>query len=155
MESSYGSGSGGRFGSGFLELAAGTCDPDKWRRHFSHYDPGEWAADGDGGSIWFSSDDGREMSMNIIHWEGLGFLLKYECRNQSANAPTWVKYSVGQSGRIDEFETRDDLTFPVGCFLDPDTAGSVISDFFQQPMEPSASVQWVDSGDIPWPDYMM
>jgi hypothetical protein len=88
----------------------------------------------------------------IEYWKGLGILLQLTCHNRSTNRGRFCKYAVGDASLLDRFEEQDDLQFPTGCFLAPSHAWLAVEDFLNSPEKPSPRVEWVDDGDIPWPE---
>ena len=140
----------GTFQNTFSSFAERTCDPAKWQKYFAEYDADIWDAEGDG-LLQFHSDDGKEYSLVIVHWRDFGFLLQLACRNLETNRSEWCKFSMSDQSLLDQFEERDDLTYPIGCFLSPSAAWLSVEDFLNRPTEPSDRTQWIDDGNIDWP----
>jgi hypothetical protein len=141
----------GHFHNTFLSFAEGSCDPAKWKPYFLEYQPDVWDTEGDG-VLQFHTDDDREYSLVIVHWLGLGFILQLACRNLTTNRFKWCKFSVSDHNSLAQFEERDDLQYPAGCFLSASDAWRAVEDFLTQPTQPSPRIEWVDDADIPWPE---
>lgn len=141
----------GSFRNTFLSFAGGSCDAAKWKPYFSEYQADVWDAEGDG-VLQFHADDGKEYSLVIVHWSGVGFLLQLACRNLTTNRSEWCKFSVSDRNRLDQFEERDDLHYPVGCFLSPTDAWPAVEDFLSQPTQPSSRIGWIDDAEVSWPE---
>jgi len=139
------------FNNTFRSFASGSCAPTEWEEYFSAYDSDAWDAEGDG-VLQFRSNDEEELTMVIVHWRDLGFLLQLSCRDLPTNRSAWCKFSVRSKERLTEFEERDDLRYPVGCFLPPKEAWLAVEDFLNLPTEPSTRIQWVDDNDVEWPE---
>jgi hypothetical protein len=143
----------GHFRNTFRLFAKGGTDAGLWRDYFLKYDPVIWDSDGDGGGVInFYDDDNKEIGLVIQHWHPLGFLLQLDCRNLTTNHSEWCKFSVGDPNRLDQFEVRDDLHYPVGCFLSPTDAWLAVEDFLSQPTQPSSRIGWIDGADVSWPE---
>lgn len=141
----------GQFRNTFLTFASGSCEAAEWSPYFFDYEPDLWDGEGSG-AIQFRSDDDKEYTLVILHWSGLGFLLQLSCRNLITNRSEWCKFSVGDRSRLMQFEERDDLRYPVGCFLSASIAWLALGDFLNHPTQPSNRVSWIDDGDVVWPE---
>lgn len=135
----------------FNTFAKRTCDPALWKPYFSDARLAEWEEE-ESGHLEYEDSGGRRHGLLILYWSGLGFLLELSCWNQQTHRSEWCKFSVSDRTRLAQFEERDDLHYPVGCFLSPAHAWLAVEDFLSQPTQPSSRIGWIDDADVSWPE---
>lgn len=136
--------------SEFRVLYDGGRDAAAWRTWLLTGNPGRWGS-APGAALTRQTAADEQESLVIDYWRGLGWLLQWSALDAGSNRTRWCRFSVADRARLDRFEERDDLTYPVGCFVGPESAWWAVEDFLVGKPGPSSRVSWIDDREIRWP----
>ena len=120
--------------------------------YFLQYDQEQWRK-GSGGGLLQIEIDGIEYSLTIGEDPRFGILLEYSIK-RGAGKPGWESwYSVGKMQLMNDFEeTPTEMVMPVGAYIAPADAWKAVQEFDANPEFLPASVQWLASASISWPE---
>ena len=144
----------GSFHSTFVSFGLGEkISPSTFEKYFKGFNYDAWAEEGGGGAFQWHSQDNTLYTLTCIAAEHHGVLLQWEAWNPASKGKNEEYLSIGNETKLFEFEDiGDDEFYPIGAFIDPLKAFTVVGEFFATPDILPKSVKWVDSGKINWPE---
>lgn len=141
------------FHSTFHTVGSGIgFDPAAWEALFETDSRAAWAEDG-GGSLQHVDDEGRRRALVVEYDDDLGWSISYDLLPVRGRSPGRSLVSVGDAETMASFVLLGNgAVRPRGSFLAREVARAVVVGFLQMPLAPPDGVDWVDAGEIPWPE---
>jgi hypothetical protein len=135
----------------FLDkLSSNNLDIKEIEPYFTHYNPAEWEIS-NSGSFTHELEGNGNIVLYFVKSNDFGFSFRYDLNSPNEREGTSF-YSLSNRETINEFTDAGDMDFvPLGsCINDNEKAFAIIKDFFTNPKQKSAFIEWIGVDEIDW-----